>query len=134
MKREAINPGSVYNSVQYGFSHAIKSNGGVSIHCAGQVAWDKYYNIVGPGDLAAQAHQALQNLRQVLEAAGASPENVVRTRTFVVNYTPDYLEPLAQAFAEFYADVIPAAGTLIGVQSLALPDFLIEIEATAQID
>jgi enamine deaminase RidA (YjgF/YER057c/UK114 family) len=134
MKREAVNPDSLYESVQYGFSHAIKSNGSVSIHCAGQVAWDKNHNVIGPGDVGAQARQALSNLKEVLSAAGASPADVVRTRTFVVNYKPDYLDPLGQAFSEFYGDATPAAGTLIGVQSLALPDFLIEIEATAQID
>jgi len=33
--------------------------------------------------------------------------------------------------AAFYGDVIPAPNTIIGVQALALPDFLIEIEAVA---
>jgi len=134
MKREAVNPDSLYQSVQYGFSHAIKASGGVIIHCAGQVAWDRNYNIVGAGDVGAQARQALANLTQVLRAAGASPANVVRMRTYVVNHRPEYLHPIGAAISEFYGDVTPAANTLIGVQSLALPDFLIEIEVTAQID
>ena len=134
MKRTAVNPESMYQSVQYGFSHAIKASGGISIHCAGQVAWDKNYNVIGVGDVGAQARQALANLKQVLEAAGASPADVVRMRTYVVNHRPEYLEPIGAAISEFYGDVIPAANTLIGVQSLALPDFLIEIDVTAQID
>ena len=133
MKRAAVNPESMYASVPYGFSHAIKASGAVSIHCAGQVAWDKNYTVIGAGDIGAQARQALRNLTEVLAAAGATPPDVVRMRTYVVNHQPEYLGPIGAAIAEFYGDVIPAANTLIGVQSLALPDFLIEIEVTAQI-
>jgi len=133
MSREPINPATLYGSVQYGFSHAIKSTGGTTIHCAGQVGWDKDYNLVGEGDVGAQARQALANLKLVLAAAGASVADVVRMRTYVVNHTPDLLEPVGMALAEFYGDVVPAANTWIGVQSLALPGFLIEIEVTAVI-
>jgi enamine deaminase RidA (YjgF/YER057c/UK114 family) len=55
-------------------------------------------------------------------------------RTYVVNHNPDCIAPVGEALGEFYGDVTPAANTWIGVQALALPDFLIEIEATAQID
>ena len=134
MTRKAINPDSLYGSVQYGFSHAVKSAGGTTIHCAGQVAWDKNYQLVGKGDVAAQARQALKNLTAVLAAAGATPADVVRIRTYVVNHTPELLGSVGAALGEFWGDVIPAANTWIGVQALALPDFLIEIEATAQID
>jgi enamine deaminase RidA (YjgF/YER057c/UK114 family) len=133
MTREAINPDSMYGSVQYGFSHAIKANGTTTIHCAGQVAWDKEYNLVGGDDIAAQAKQALSNLKTVLAEAGGSVADIVRLRTYVVNHTPDYLEPVGMALAEFYGDTVPAANTWIGVQSLALPGFMIEIEATAEI-
>ena len=133
MTREAINPETLYGSVQYGFSHAVKTSGEVTIHCAGQVAWDKDYNLVGPGDIAAQARQALGNLKEVLAAAGASVADVARMRTYVVDQKPEYLESVGAAIAEFYGDVTPAANTWIGVQSLALPDFLIEIEVTAVI-
>lgn len=134
MTRAAINPDTLYGSLQYGFSHAIKSTGATTIHCAGQVGWDKDYNLVGEDDIGAQARQALENLREVLAAAGASPANVVRMRTYVVNHSPEHIEPIGAALAEFYGDVIPAANTWIGVQALALPGFLVEIEVTAVID
>ncbi len=133
MTREVVNPETMYGSVQYGFSHAVKTTGQTTLHCAGQVAWDKDYNLVGPGDIAAQARQALGNLKEVLAAAGASPADVARMRTYVVDQKPEYLESVGAAIAEFYGDVTPAANTWIGVQSLALPDFLIEIEVTAVI-
>lgn len=134
MTRKTINPEQMYPSLQHGFSHAVRSEGSVTIHCAGQVAWDKDYNLVGGQDIGAQAKQALNNLKTVLAEAGASVADIVRMRTYVVNHTPEYLEPVGMAIGEFYGDTIPAANTWIGVQTLALPDFMIEIEVTAVID
>lgn len=104
MGHERINPESMYGSVQFGFSHAVKSSGSTTIHCAGQVAWDKDCNLVGGDDIGAQARQALSNLRAVLAEAGATPADVVRMRTYVVNHTPEYLEPVGMAIGEFYGD------------------------------
>ena len=129
--RKAVNPEPLFDSVQYGFSHAIKSEGTTMLHMAGQVAWDAECNLIGEGDLAAQARQALSNLKAVLADQGATVADVVRIRTYVVDYSADKLDVIGEALAEFYGDVTPAANTLLGVQSLALPEFLIEIEATA---
>lgn len=129
--RKAINPDTLFDSVQYGFSHAVKSEGTKMLHMAGQVAWDAECNLIGEGDLASQARQALSNLKAVLADQGATVANLVRIRTYVVNYSADKLDVIGAALAEFYGDVTPAANTLLGVQALALPEFLIEIEATA---
>ena len=133
MPREAINPSSMYKSTHFGFSHAAKSREGVTVHCAGQVAWNENGEVVGEGDLAAQTAQVLQNLKTVLAEAGAGPDDVVRMRTYIVGHTPDKPETVCGAISAFYGDAEPAANTLIGVQALALPDFLIEIEVTAVI-
>lgn len=133
MTHKVINPASLYQSTPYGFSHAVASNGATFVHCAGQVAWDRDYNVVGGNDLGAQTRQALANLKVVLAEAGAGVEDIVRLRTYVVNHNPDCLAPVGEALAEFYGTAMPAANTWIGVQALALPDFLIEIEATAQL-
>ena len=134
MTRETINPSSMYNSLQYGFSHATRTQGRTTIHCAGQVAWDANGQLVGGGDVAAQARQALKNLKDVLKEAGATPADVVRMKTFVVNHQPDYLGTVGAEIAQFYGDATPAANTWLGVQSLALPGLLVEIEVTAVID
>jgi enamine deaminase RidA (YjgF/YER057c/UK114 family) len=131
MRAERINPPTLYNSVQYGFSHAVRQRGGDTLHLAGQVAWDKDGKLVGAGDLAAQTRQALANIRTVLAAAGASPADIVRLRTYVVGHSPDKLGPVLGEIGQFYGDAVPASNTFIGVQALALPDFLVEIEATA---
>jgi len=135
MSHEKINPPELFSSLQYGFSHAVIHAGGHSgkrtIECAGQVAWDRDCNLIGEGDFAAQAREVFKNLRTVLEAAGATPADVVRLRTYIVDHDQQKLEALGPVMAEFYGDVTPAANTLIGVQALALPGFLIEVEATA---
>jgi enamine deaminase RidA (YjgF/YER057c/UK114 family) len=131
VRAERLNPSTLYNSVQFGFSHAVRQKGGDTLHLAGQVAWDKEGQLVGAGDLAAQTRQALSNLREVLAAAGATPADIVRLRTYVVNHSPDKLGTVLGEIGAFYAGAVPAANTFLGVQALALPDFLVEIEATA---
>ena len=64
-------------------------------------------------------------------AAGATQTNVVRLHTYIVDHDQQKLEALGPVMADCYGDVTPAANTLIGVQALALPGFLIEVEATA---
>jgi len=134
MTNETVNPESLYPSIQMGFSHAVKTERKISIHCSGQVAWDKDCNLVGANDVGAQAKQALDNLKIVLSEAGAQVSDIVRLRTYVVNHNPALLEPIGKAIGEFYGSTTPAANTWIGVQALVLPEFLIEIEATAEIE
>lgn len=107
------------------------------LHCAGQVAWDENRRIFGQGDVVAQTKQCLANLKRVLASQNAAPKNLVRIRTYVVNHTPDLLMPINSEISKWYkenGDVLPAPNTWIGVTSLALPEFLIEIEATAALD
>jgi len=131
MKVTRINPANLYDSVQYGFSHATLQEGGRTLHMAGQVAWDRSGALVGANDLRAQTRQALANLRTVLAAVDAHPSDIVRLRTYVVNHTPDKIAIVMPEIGAFFGGEIPAPNTFIGVAALALPDFLIEIEATA---
>lgn len=134
MASTKINPPSLYNSVPFGFSHAAIQTGARTVHLAGQVAWDAECNVVGQGDLARQVEVALANLSAVLAEVGAGPEDLVRMRTYIVDNTPEKLGVVVGAINAFYAGAVPAPNTVVGVPGLALPDFLIEIEATAQLD
>jgi enamine deaminase RidA (YjgF/YER057c/UK114 family) len=134
MPRTVINPAALYSSTRFGFSHATRSDGRTWLHLAGQVAWDQHYNLVGPGDIRLQMQQALANLGIVLAEAGATPADVVRMHTFLVDHTADDLKHFAGCLREFYGDVPPAANTVIGVARLAMPEFLCEIEVTAVLD
>lgn len=134
MPTKALQPEQLFPSAPFGFSQVVVSTGGRYIHCAGQTAWDEDMQLVGGMDLGKQMRKALENVGHALEAAGASPANVVRIMTFVVDYRPEYAEALGQAMAEFFgSDTLPAA-TLIGVQTLAMPEFLVEVQATAVVD
>jgi enamine deaminase RidA (YjgF/YER057c/UK114 family) len=133
MTLSRINPASLYDSLKFGFSHATLQDGGKTLHLAGQVAWDADCNVVGGDDLAAQTRQALANLEAVLKEVGATPADIVRLRTYVVNHTPDKLGVVLPEIGAFYGEAVPAPNTFIGVAALALPGFLIEIEATATV-
>jgi len=134
MSIKRINPPQLYDSLRFGFSHGTRQSGGRdTVHLAGQVAWDAQGSLVGAGDLAAQTRQALNNLKAVLESVGASAADVIRLRTYVVDHTPDKLGPVLGEIAAFYGAAVPAPNTFIGVAALALPDFLVEIEAIAEV-
>jgi enamine deaminase RidA (YjgF/YER057c/UK114 family) len=133
MASTKINPSSLYNSVPFGFSHAAIQTEGRTVHLAGQVAWDAECNVVGEGDLARQVEVALANLSAVLKEVGAGPEDLVRLRTYIVDNTPEKLGVVVGAINAFYGGATPAPNTVVGVSGLALPDFLVEIEATAQL-
>ncbi len=134
MPIQTLQPEQLFPSAPFGFSQVVVSTGSRHIHCAGQTAWDADRQLVGGMDLGKQMRQALENVGHALEAAGASPADVVRIMTFVVDYRPDHALVLGQAMAEFFgADTLPAA-TLIGVQALAMPEFLVEVQATAVVD
>jgi enamine deaminase RidA (YjgF/YER057c/UK114 family) len=131
MKITRINPPSLYDSVQYGFSHATLQEGGRTLFLAGQVGWNERCEIVGEGDLAAQTRQALKNLGTVLATVGGTAANIVSLRTYVVNHSPDKLGVVLQEIGTFFGSATPAPNTFIGVAALALPPFLVEIEAIA---
>ena len=91
---------------------------------------DSDLKLVGEGDVAAQASQALDNLGHSLRAAGATPADVTMLRTYIVEYDPKYAAALAPLFERFF-EGRPPASTRVGVQALAAPGLLIEIEAIA---
>jgi enamine deaminase RidA (YjgF/YER057c/UK114 family) len=133
MRISRINPPALYDSVQYGFSHATLQEGGRTLYMAGQVGWNAQCEVVGEGDLAAQTRQSLDNLHAVLAAAGGTPENIVSLRTYVVNHSPDKLGVVLKEVGAFFGSSTPPPNTFIGVAALALPPFLVEIEAVAAI-
>lgn len=128
--RKTLNPETM--STPHGYSHVVEAEGRLVL-VSGQVAFDKNGDVVGEGDLDAQARQAYANLGAALAAVGASFADVVRLTTYVVDYQPEHRNMLRQIRSEHWpAD--PPAATLVGVSALALPELLVEIEATAVIE
>ncbi len=130
--REHKNPAGLRTPT--GYTHVVSVSGGRTLYIAGQVAYNVQGEIVGKGDLRAQARQVFENLRLALAGAGASFKDVVKLNTYVVSFKAEDLPVLREVRAEALKDVTPPASTLVGVQALANPDFLIEIEAIAVVD
>ena len=129
--KKHISPPELFSTKRLGFTHVVTSSPGITIHISGQTAWDADRKLVGGADLRLQAEQAFQNLGAALKAAGASPADVVFVRLYVVNYQPQDAAVLGPMLEAFFAGAQLPASTWVGVQSLAVPDFRIEIEATA---
>jgi enamine deaminase RidA (YjgF/YER057c/UK114 family) len=66
-----------------------------------------------------------------LAAAGATYADIVKITTYVVDYKPEHRIIIGQARAPFFANGTPPASTLVGVAALAVPEWLVEIEAVA---
>ena len=129
MEKQFFNPSNMHRP--RGYTHAVTVDGGRLIFIAGQVAFDKEGNLVGKGDLRAQTEKALDNLVAALAAAGATPADVVKVNTYVVNYRPADYPIIREARARVFEGQNPPASTLIGVQALAVEELLIEIDAIA---
>jgi enamine deaminase RidA (YjgF/YER057c/UK114 family) len=117
-----------------GFSQVVVALGMRKIYTAGQVSIDKGGATVGAGDLAAQATQAMRNVGLALAAAGASYADVVKITTYVVNYRSEQRTVIGKARAPFFANRMPPTSTLVDVSALAIPEWLVEIEAVAVLD
>ena len=134
MANRHIQPDELWPSAQYGFSQVVVSTGTRMIHCAGQTAWDKDMNIVGGDDLEQQTAQALENIKSALASAGATMRDVVRLDIYVVDYNADKIPAIGAAMNRYFDPGHLPANTLLGIQALAMPEFLIEVTATAVVD
>lgn len=130
-KIEHLQPPSISNPG--GYSHVVTVEAAKLIFISGQVAYDDNFQLVGDGDLASQARQVMVNLQLALKAAGASFDDVLKFTIFVVDFKPAHRKIIMAVRDEFISQDRPPASTLLGVQSLARPELLIEIEAIAAV-
>jgi enamine deaminase RidA (YjgF/YER057c/UK114 family) len=131
-KLEHLRPEGLQQNPAY--SHAVVASGKRTVYIAGQVSMDEKGALVGAGDLSAQTTQVMRNIGLALAAAGASYADITKITTFVVNYKPEYRAVIGKARSAFFTNGAPPASTLVGVTALAMPEWLIEIEAVAVVD
>ncbi len=123
------NPTSI--STPTGYSHSAEIDLGTCIMLivSGQVPVDKQGNLVGKGNLGKQAEQVFLNIKSIVEEAGGTMENVVRTGVYMVDLAQTQL--FRDVRNKFINPQKPPTSTLVQVSKLFSDDWLIEIEATA---
>ncbi len=118
IERRFINPATGYTQVV-----SVTANGVTTLFVSGQVS---------EGDtIEAQLRGAYTSLRKQLADAGADLTDVVKLTTYIVDYEAGHLDVFRRVRSEFFTELNRPASTLIGVAALALPEFRVEIEATA---
>ena len=112
-----------------GFAQAVRS--GNTLYVSGTCSVDLDNNVVAPGDMRGQLEQIYRTIQQALEAHGASFAHVVKEMIFVSDI--DAFREALPARAEFYGGAAPPAATWIEVSRFMRPEYLIEIEVTAEL-
>jgi 2-iminobutanoate/2-iminopropanoate deaminase len=110
------------------FSPAVRV--GELLFVSGQVSVDNRGNVVGAGDCAAQTRQVMARLQTIVEAAGASLQDVVKITTFLTdgaNYPA-----FSQVRRETFPHDPPASSTVV-VSALVRPEYLVEVEAVVHL-
>ncbi len=125
MNRQTISTGTEWEA-KVGYSRAVRV--GDQVHVSGTTATNEDGEIVGVGDPYRQTQQALANVESALQEAGASIDDVVRTRLFVADV--DQWTEIGRAHGELFGNVQPAT-SMVEVSRLIDPAMLVEIEAVA---
>jgi len=127
VKTQQVNPWEWQNA--FGFSQAWRVEGaGAVLFVSGQASIDVDGQLVGEGDFDAQVRQVFENLKAVVEAAGASLDSIVKLTVFLTDMSK--LRDYMRVKGEFFSGEQPAS-TAVGVTGLARPELMVEVEALA---
>ncbi len=131
-QRQAVNTDNAPQPLG-AYSQAMQAGLGQLLYVAGQVGIDTNGNLAGDGGIAAQTSQVYENIGQILNAAGASFNDVVEFTTYLVGR--DAIQPFIEARAALFATLFPDGdyppNTLLVVDGLVREEFLVEIKAVA---
>jgi enamine deaminase RidA (YjgF/YER057c/UK114 family) len=125
MQRTNYSSGAKWEDI-VGYSRAVRI--GNIIEVTGTVAVDENSRLVGKSDAYAQTKFIIEKIEKVLQRAGATLKDVVRTRMFVTDISR--WEEYGKAHGEFFKEIKPCT-SMIEVKGLIAPEYLVEIEATA---
>jgi enamine deaminase RidA (YjgF/YER057c/UK114 family) len=126
-QRKNINPeGTEEFSQRFQFSQGVQV--GNLLHISGQVGMDAAGKVLD--GIEAQAQQAFQNLRRVIEKAGGTTDDLVDIISFHTSMDMKDLEVIARVKADIFPNNAPA-WTAIGIKELAFPGLMLEVRGTA---
>ncbi len=125
--RQNISSGTTWEA-SVGYSRAVRVGNWIAV--AGTTASDENTQPVGVGDPYAQTAYILRKIERALKQAGASLEDVIRTRIFIVN--TEHWQEVGRAHGEIFGQIRPAC-TMVTVKELIGAEYLVEIEVDAVI-
>ncbi|GAA4760138.1 RidA family protein [Actinomycetospora chibensis] len=110
------------------------AEGSRTVYLAGQVSWDLEGDLVGRGDVAAQAEKCYLNIAAALDAVEATPADLAKVTVYIVELDEAKAEQFVvgrERAAEALGVEFQQPSTWIGVTALAAPGYLVEVEAVA---
>lgn len=128
MKRKLVPSNSPYAPI-LGFSRAVRVGNFVAV--GGTAPIDENGDTVGVGDPAMQTRRCIETIRAALEEAGASLQDVVRTRMMLTSL--EHWEEIAKVRAEYFRETRPV-DTIVEVSGFIDPEWLLEIEVDAIVE
>jgi reactive intermediate/imine deaminase len=114
-----------------GYTHVVETVGAVkTVYISGQVALDQAGDVVGIGDMKAQAEQVFRNLEAALKAAGATFSDVVKVNSYITDMSR--AQAVRDVRTRYFGETVPAS-TFVEVKGLVRPELLLEIEMIAAV-
>lgn len=123
--RKIFSSGAKWEDI-VGYSRAVQV--GNQLEVTGTVAVDENGTLIGKDDFFRQTQFILQKIEKVMNQAGFSLEDVIRTRIFVTDITR--WEDVGRAHQQFFSTIRPAT-TMVEIRALIAPEYLVEIEVSA---
>jgi reactive intermediate/imine deaminase len=114
-----------------GYTHVVETVGAVkTVYISGQIAFDGNGDVVGAGDMKAQAEQVFKNLETALHAAGATFADVVKMNSYTTDMSK--IADVREVRARYFGANAPAS-TFVEVKGLVRPELMLEIEVIAAV-
>jgi enamine deaminase RidA (YjgF/YER057c/UK114 family) len=133
MPRTSHQPPELFNSRPWGFSQVVVSPPGKLVHIGGQVAWDANERTLAR-TRREQLVVVLNHLEIAVRSVGGTLDDVQSLRLYMPNFIAGTeADMVAEVLTATFGTENPPASTWLGVQSLAQPEYLVEVEAFAVI-